>query len=582
MLRSLRARLVLLVLVPLVVTLIVLGIALGSRARGNAESALEERLTAEAQGVAGVARLVVSDPSRQGRLAAATAAILHPTSDAVIFRADDTVVFASRASAGLGGIIAPEVAAALSGTPSRAVRKSPEGGERRMYMAVPLRDTNDSVIGAVRTSAPMKSLAAASRGVATNLAVAGALLSIVTVFIAIWLSGMLQSALARLAAVTKALAGGGLGERAEPPALAEAEPLASAINEMADSLERQVRLGYTERDTLGTIINSMADALLLIDGTAVVRVANPAAVRLFSTPSGRIVGARLMEVVRDHDIARVVHASLSEGRRQSRHLDYGSERRLLNVSATPIRFESEQGVLVLAQDLTELQRLEGTRKEFVANVSHELRTPLASIKAAVETLEGGALQDAVASRDFLARINVEVDHLTEIVQQLLDLSRIESGRAQFDLALHETAPLLNDAIHRVRTQADKNGVSLAVDVPPGLPRVMADGAAIHRVLINLLDNAMKYTSSGGAITISARKADSMVEVCVQDNGAGIASEDLPHVFERFYKADRSRASKGSGLGLALCKHIVQAHGGIMWVESALGKGSAFRFTLPAA
>ena len=582
MARSLRARLVLLVLLPLTVALFILGGLLGGRARENAENALEERLTAEAQGLAASTSLLMSGAGGQEQLAAASAAIFHAASDAVVFRADGSLVFASRPGAGLGGIVAPEVAAALSGNPARALRNSPEGGERRMYLAVPLRDAKGGITGAVRASAPTKSLASAAGGIASALAVTGSLLSVVTVFIAAWLSGMLKHTLARLATVTKTLAGGGLGERAAPPAIAEAASLAGAINEMADSLERQVRLGYAERDTLGTIINSMADALLLIDGDTVIRVANPASIRLFSAPANGIVGARLMEVVRDHDIAQVVHAAVSEGRRQTRHLEYGSERRLLSLSATPIRFESAQGVLVLAQDLTELQRLEGVRKEFVANVSHELRTPLASIKAAVETLEGGALQDAVASKDFLSRINVEVDHLTAIVQELLDLSRIETGRAQFDIAPQETAPLLAEAVHRVKTQADKSRVTLTVDAPAGLPRVMADSAAIHRVLINLLDNALRYAPSGGTIAVSARKADGMVEVCVEDSGEGISSEDLPHVFERFYKADRSRSSKGSGLGLALCKHIVLAHGGIIWAESVLGKGSAFRFTLPAA
>ncbi|MBM4404678.1 MAG: HAMP domain-containing protein [Chloroflexi bacterium] len=580
--RSLFWRAFPVILLPLIVVLIVLGVILAGRARDNAEAALEKRLSAEARGLSAAASFALNDPRRDVLLMAASASLLDGKSDAAIVRADGSLVFASNAQASLSLRDAPEVAAALSGGEGRSMRLSPDTGERRLYLAVPLRGLDDRIVGAVRASAPAASIGAAGGGVAAPLLISGAIALAVLVAAALWITGMLRRSLRQLADVTTRLSGGALSERVSEPVVAEAEPLALAINEMADSLEKQVRIGYAERDTLGTIINSMADALLLVDAGDIVRVANPAAVRLFAATSGGVVGARLMAVVRDHDIGRLANAAGAEGRRQSRHLEFGSERRLLNVTATPIRFESELGVLVLAQDLTEIQRLEAMRKDFVANISHELRTPLASVKAAVETLEGGALQDQAAAKDFLSRINVEVDHLTEIVQQLLDLSRIETGRVQFDLAPRAAAELIREAVHRIQPQAERLGLQVNVDLAEGLPAVVADSAAIHRVLMNLLDNAMKYTPKERSVSVTARVSGAFVEISVRDAGEGIASEDLPHVFERFYKADRSRASKGAGLGLALCKHIVQAHGGIIWAESDLGKGSVFRFTLPAA
>ena len=224
-------------------------------------------------------------------------------------------------------------------------------------------------------------------------------------------------------------------------------------------------------------------------------------------------------------------------------------------------------------------------REFVGNVSHELRTPLASLKALAETLEEGALDDPPAARDFLAQMHVEVDSLTQLVQELLELSRIESGQVPLKRESISPKDLLHTAERRLRRQAERLGLTLAVadesDTP--LPDVSADPHLVERVLLNLVHNALKFTPHGGSVHLSASPHPAGVSFSVQDTGIGLPAEELDRIFERFHKVDRSRASRGTGLGLAIAKHIVQAHGGTIWAQSeGDSHGTTIRFTLPRA
>jgi len=238
--------------------------------------------------------------------------------------------------------------------------------------------------------------------------------------------------------------------------------------------------------------------------------------------------------------------------------------------------------LVILQDLTQVRRLETVRRDFVSNISHELRTPLASLKALVDTLRDGALEDPPAAQRFLDRMEVEVDALTQMVQELLELSRIESGQVPLQLQAVSIAEAVNIPAERLRPQAERAGLRLDVTLPADLPPVLADAERIQQVVTNLVHNAIKFTPPGGRVTVTAQAAGAEVIVTVQDTGVGIPAEDLPRIFERFYKADRARAGAGTGLGLAIARHIIQAHGGRIWAESAKGRGSNFYFALPTA
>ncbi|MEJ2047318.1 MAG: ATP-binding protein, partial [Dehalococcoidia bacterium] len=255
--------------------------------------------------------------------------------------------------------------------------------------------------------------------------------------------------------------------------------------------------------------------------------------------------------------------------------------RFLRIIALPLKTDrSTTGAWVLFQDLTELRSLQTMRRELVGNISHELRTPLSTIKAIVETLKDGAINDQEVAEGFLTSIDSEVDRMTQIVAELTELSRIETGKAEFNLEETNLNLLVKETMAQLSPYAERQGVAVATDLSDNLPPVTADRERIRQVVTNLLHNAIKFSHQGGRVVISTRQEGGYVSVSIADKGIGIAREDLPHVFERFYKADKSRSGGGTGLGLAIAKHVVQAHGGEISVQSEEGKGSVFSFTLP--
>ena len=275
---------------------------------------------------------------------------------------------------------------------------------------------------------------------------------------------------------------------------------------------------------------------------------------------------------------------------QSEAVEIPGRHQFLQLIAVPN--EHGSGSLLLVQDLTRIRRLETVRRDFVSNISHELRTPLASLRALTETLQDGALADRQAAPQFLDQMVKEVDALTQMTQELLDLSRIESGQVELALARTAARDLLYSAAARMQVQAERGGVGLRVECPDDLPELWADPVRLEQVLVNLIHNAVKFTRPGGEVVLSASadtsavrapggsQPSAMVTVAVRDTGLGIPADDVPRIFERFYQVDKARSGHGTGLGLSIARHIVEAHGGSIWVESLEGRGSTFFFTIP--
>jgi two-component system phosphate regulon sensor histidine kinase PhoR len=284
--------------------------------------------------------------------------------------------------------------------------------------------------------------------------------------------------------------------------------------------------------------------------------------------------------VRDHEICAALDDALSAGDRRTEVRRAGHSDRHLRVAAAPLR-ESGGGLLVL-RDVSQERRVENLRRDFVANVSHELRTPIAALKALVETLEDGALDDPPAARDFLRRIHVEVDGLAQLVTELLELSRVESGRAQLKLEPVEAIDLVRSATERLQPQAERAGLTLTWDGDETLPPVLADATRVEHVLLAVIHNAIKFTPPGGSVRVRVDPDGAFARFSVADTGSGISQEDLLRIFERFYKVDRARAAIGTGLGLAIAKHVIQALGGSIWAESEIDRGTTVSFTLPTA
>jgi two-component system, OmpR family, phosphate regulon sensor histidine kinase PhoR len=336
-----------------------------------------------------------------------------------------------------------------------------------------------------------------------------------------------------------------------------------------------------ERDRMKEAIDASSNGIIALAADGSIALSNAAARELLR-PSDVALGVPLARAIRDHEIVAAVEESRAEQRPTTASVEYGPERRPLQVTVDPLPGAGGWSALLVFNDLSDVKRTERTRREFVSNVSHELRTPLSAVRAAVETLEDGALEDQAAARSFLASIRGEVDRMTEMVEELLELSRIESGAMPLDLRPVDMTEIVRHAVGRVQPAVAEKGLELRTNLPTELPPLIGDAARLERALFNLLQNAVRFTGPGGVVEISATSAGAGLTVEVTDSGSGIARADLPHVFERFYKADRARNSGGVGLGLAIVKHTVQAHGGSVRVESEIDQGSKFSFTIPLA
>ena len=407
---------------------------------------------------------------------------------------------------------------------------------------------------------------------------AAVLAAAVSVFVAGRIAGPIDAVRYQATAV----AAGRLDVAVQPATTRELGELGRAYNAMTERL--RTSLEETDRATarLEATLASLDDGVVITDAEGAVLRLNAAAARMLGTTVPSAAGQPFVLVSRDYELAALLRAALAERRPRAATIEHGLSRRILASAARPLASARERLGLVVLRDVTELKRLESVRREFVANVSHELRTPLASIKALVETLEAGAVDDPAVADDFLRRIVGEVDRLAALVEELLDLARLESGRVVLHLETLAIADLLAHATERLAPQIERARLDLRLDVPAGIPPVRADRARIEQVLLNLIHNAIKFTPPDGVIALTAVEAGGMVRIAARDTGAGVPPEELPRLFERFYKADKARRSDGTGLGLAIAKHIVQAHGGTIWAESQPGQGATFSFTLPMA
>lgn len=402
--------------------------------------------------------------------------------------------------------------------------------------------------------------------------------AIIAVLLAFQISKTITQPLKRLTQMAKGMAEGELDQRIPVTARDEAGELTRAFNQMAARLKDMVSLITIERDKMAAILSTMGDGILVIDSMSKVTMVNRAAQKLFSLPEDEMVGHTFIEAVRDHELDSIRQECLKTREQQTGVVETEPGKQFLGIIATPLG----SGSLVLLQDITELRRLEMVRRDFISNISHELRTPVTSLKVLAETLQEGAIDDQAVAQDFLHKIDSEVDRLAQMVNELGELSRIESGEFPLKIEPVDLDEIVRRVAERLRAQAERGGLNLKVDIPRRLAKALADEERVEQVLVNLVDNAIKFTSPGGKVTISAKVEDDNILTSVTDTGIGIPSDDLPRIFERFYKVNKARVGGGTGLGLAIAKHIMEALGGKIWAESIEGKGSTFTFTLPMA
>ena len=361
-----------------------------------------------------------------------------------------------------------------------------------------------------------------------------------------------------------------------PTDLKDFENLSNSIASLKAEFDLRLSTLDSENDRLSTVLEQLTDGVLIANSFGQVQFANPAARKLFDTQDP--LHHSVAEVVRNHQLIEAWRRCQQMREMQSESVELPIRRQFLQLIVIPDTHEG--GSLLLVQDLTRVRRLETVRRDFISNVSHELRTPLASLKALTETLQNGALTDPIAGPRFLGRITTEVDALTQMAQELLDLSRIESGQVELIRAPLAPKKLLTSAADRMKVQAERAGLKLTVRCVDDPPMINVDKSRLEQVLVNLIHNSVKFTKPGGEIFLEAESVIGGVRCAVRDTGVGIPAESLSRIFERFYRVDKSRTGSGTGLGLSISKHIVEAHGGKIWAESEEGRGSVFYFEIP--
>lgn len=496
------------------------------------------------------------------------------------WRQDMTLQVLDAGTVGRDGATPPELLAAVAGEPAQTVRVDPATGQQRVFAAAPVMLGNEPV-AVVYLSVPTAWVWVQLQRMLPQLGIALALGLLAAAFIGARLARGLVEPVEELTHIAAQMSAGDLTRTVRPRGPDEIGRLGEMFNQMADRLRATISTLSAEQTKLAAVVAGMTDGVVACDQSGAVTLANRAATELLAPEEA--AGPSEMHRVPWPRLRAVLDDAAQHGRVTAEELPPSETgQRLIEVHCAPLTDGAGRpaGAVAVLRDVTELRRLERARRELTANVSHELRTPLTSIKGFAETLLAGAMRDESTRRRFLEIIDQETNRLVNLVDDLLDLSQLESKRLSLELGQVKVRDVVTDTVLKMRPLAGSRELELRAAEPD--VTVLADRNRLAQVLTNLLDNAIKFTRDDGRIAVGWRTLNGEVELTVVDDGRGISAADLPHVFERFYKTDRSRAATpgGTGLGLAITKHIVEAHGGRIRVASAPGAGTTFAFTLP--
>ncbi len=481
----------------------------------------------------------------------------------------------------------PEIQQAIKEGIGFAQRHSQTLGIEMVYVAIPIQSNQGQIIGYLRIALPLQQLRNEQKSLIGTLIASLVVVIAITMLLVIHTARHATRPLEEITRSIAKLSSAGFTSDWKPklsPAehSIEIDHLIEAFDYLTEQIHAQIQALEQERNKISAVLQEMTDGVLIIDKEGVIQLANPAVAKMLNLSDQNFIGKTISQVLSHPQFVESWQRTRDSKETQTSLIEIQPKKLYIQCMTAPLETIAQGTILMLLQNLTRQRYLETVRRDFISNISHELRTPLASLKALTETLQEGALDDPPAAHKFLMQIEKEVDSLSHMVSELLELSRIESGQVPLRLKPFSPYEILQKAVDRLGIQAERAGLKVVIDCDPNTPQVLADPSRLEQVVGNLFHNAIKFTPAGGQITLSAKPQNGNVLFCVADSGIGIPPEDLPRIFERFYKTDRARASGGTGLGLAIAKHVVEAHGGYIWAESIESQGSKFFFVIPQA
>ena len=479
----------------------------------------------------------------------------------------------------------PEFKDALERGMGRSLRFSSTLGKRMMYVALPIGEQGRT-LAVVRTSIPAVAINKNLRNIYRKVILSVVIVTVLAAGVSWAISRTISRPIARMKEIAQRFASGQLDLRVSAPSQTELADLAEALNEMARQLRERINTVTRQRNELEAILSSMIEGVVAVDVRGHIVSINKAAAKFFGTNPDQARGRNVEEVIRNTDFQEFIQGTLNEESPSQTDISLcGPEERSVRLDGASLTDSKGDrgGAVVVISDMTRMRRLEEVRRDFVANVSHELRTPITSIKGFVETLLEGAFRKPDEAERFLKIIAKHSDRLNAIVEDLLSLSSLEEGAQKREITFERTSikPVLDAVVEMSNIKAEEKNITLKLDCDPQI-EVTINTVLLEQALLNLIDNAIKYSEAGQQVQIKAHKADAMITISVQDNGCGVPKIHQDRIFERFYVVDKSRSRKlgGTGLGLAIVKHIAEVHGGYVQLESSLAAGSTFTMHLP--
>ncbi|WP_018247521.1 two-component system histidine kinase PnpS [Orenia marismortui] len=477
----------------------------------------------------------------------------------------------------------PEIQEVLKGSLGKEIRYSSTLDINMKYIALPIKD-GEKLLGFIRASLTLNKLRELYKGIWTVLLKTVFTTILIGILLSLKFTNQITDPIEEITFVAEKIANGYLDQNLVIRTQDEVGKLAQMFNHMVNRVRDKVQEISAEKNKIEAIVTSIGDAVIAVNQDRKIILFNLAAERIFGIKEDKVLDNSVIQVTKNYRLDELVEKSLKEDQIITEELEMlVPEQKIFRIQIAPIQDanKSTVGVVAVLRDITDIRRLEEMRKDFVGNVSHELKTPLTSIKGYVETLLDSKPSDNIYN-SFLNIIKEEADRLQRLIEDLLNLSKIESHSNYKSKEDVDIVKIIDDTILLLESKAKKKDINLVADLNLSAPNIQADQDQLSRLMINLIDNAIKYTPQGGKVKVSVDQKEEKLILEVEDNGIGIPEDDLPRIFERFYRVDKARSRKlgGTGLGLSIVKHIVEEHQGNISVESEIGQGTRFSVELP--